>query len=128
MPCSVTTWPSTLTRPCSISSSHLRRDPMPAAASTFCSRMPYGRSGLIDVETIQGVEVRQQRREGGQVVERLQTHLLEEQLGGAEQPRPALGLRPDLDDQPARQQGADDAVDVNAADGRDARTRHRLPV
>ena len=40
MPCSMTIVPFTSTRPSAISCSHARRDPIPAAASTFCSRTP----------------------------------------------------------------------------------------
>ena len=41
-PSSVTTSPSTVTRPAVIISSQARRDPAPAWASTFCRRTPSG--------------------------------------------------------------------------------------
>src|SRR6185437_5837410 len=38
LPSSVITWPFTVTRPCAISSSALRREEIPAAAMIFCRR------------------------------------------------------------------------------------------
>src|SRR6187401_2920208 len=43
---SFATWPRTLTRPALIQVSISRREPKPAAASSFCSRSPAG--GLLD--------------------------------------------------------------------------------
>ena len=43
-------------------------------------------------------------------------------------PPPVSGSVPDLDDQPAREQGAHDAVDVDPADRRHPRPGDRLPV
>ena len=40
LPCSLTLIPLTATRPCSISSSQDLRLPTPAAARTFCKRIP----------------------------------------------------------------------------------------
>src|SRR5215510_11771472 len=85
------TRPSTVTRPAAISSSHARRDPMPAEASTFCSRCgpsvskgdgagrglrrsALGKFGLVDV-------VGQERAERGQVLHAVEPDLLQEQPG-----------------------------------------------
>src|SRR6266508_3390024 len=118
---SVATCPSTVTRPAAISSSQARREPTPAAASTFCSRSGLGISDLVHV-------VGQERCERRKLVEAVQAELFQEQRGGPVQERPGLRLAAALLDQPAADQRAYHAVAVDAANRRDARPGHRLLV
>src|SRR5262249_16389679 len=120
--------PSTVTRPAAISSSQARRDPTPAAARIFCSRMLASalaalapspgcvRSSLGKIELID--VVRQERRDRRQVGHAVDAKLLEEEAGGAVQVRAALGLGAAFLDEPPRNQRLDDAVAVDPANGR----------
>ena len=156
VPSRVTTSPSTSTSPSSISSSHLRREATPDCASSFCSRTRpssslraslgaahrgvLGRSsggargpvaggghrrGQVVLEV---VHVGQVGRELGQLVERGDADPLEEVAGGAVEVRAVLAVLAGLLDQPAGQQRAHHAVDVDAADRRHPGARHRLLV
>src|SRR6476469_849576 len=122
-PNSVTTEPSTLTRPCAMRSSAARREAMPARDSTFCSRTPSGGSEFID-----GVHFWQQRRDRRQIVQRGQSEALEEQFRGAVEEAAGLDVGPRLLDQSTGEQGADDAVTVHTADRGDPGAGHRLTV
>ena len=62
------------------------------------------------------------------VVERVQTHPLEEVRGRPVERRIGLLVLGDLDDEAAGEEGAYDSVDVDPADRADARPRDRLPV
>ena len=123
-PCEVTTSSFTDTRPSPMSTSQARREPMPAAASTFCRRIPSGSvmalSSGVGMSVVELVQLGQQRREGGQLLERRQPELLEQQRGGAVERGGGVGVLTRLGDQPAGQQRADDAVDVHPSDGADA--------
>src|SRR6266545_820424 len=122
-PNSVTTAPSTLTRPSAISSSAALLDPTPAFASTFCRRTPSDCSDVID-----RVHLGQQRGDRRQILQRGQSDSLKEQFGGAEQESAGLAVRPGLLDQPAGQQGSDHTVHIDPADGRDPLPGNGLPV
>src|SRR5580704_2529229 len=135
MPWLRTRWPSTLTRPSSISSSQARREPTPAAARTFCSRTPSSlgsRSGvarrsivpLLTVIQLAGLDLvfdicgaGQQRSQVRQFVQALEAHPLQEVPGGAVQQRTGLVLGAALLHQTTGQQGPHHAVAVDAADG-----------
>src|SRR6195952_4509141 len=148
-PISLTTRPSTFTRPSLISSSALRREATPAAASTFCNRTPSSlpsssstpslirpvffrwveRRLAFELSVIfEGINFREQGAKGRKVLEAGQPEPFDEQLGGAVQQATGLGVLPDFFDQAASDQSADDAVDVDAADAGNARPRDGLPV
>src|SRR5579875_2596905 len=151
MPCVRTRLPSTVTRPWSMSSSHARRDPTPAAASTFCRRTPssFGsRSGFSRADMLvhsQSVAVRVlwsrpsdvfldlrgARQQGGEVrelVQGLESHALQEVAGGAVQEGARLVLGAAFLHQAPRHKGAHDAVAVDPADGGDLRPADRLTI
>src|SRR5262245_51210562 len=121
-PNSVTTAPSTLTRPWAMRSSAARREATPARDRTFCSRTPSGS------EFVNGVHLRQQRRDRGQILQRGQSKPLQEQFGCAVKETAGLGVGPGLLDETAGKQGADDAVAVDATNSGDTSTSHRLPI
>src|ERR1700709_2782851 len=139
-PISLTTSPSTLTRPSRMSSSDLRREATPAAASTFCRRTPSSlpsssstpslirpvffrwveRRLAFDFSVIfEGINFREQGAKGRQVLEAGQPEPFGEQFGGAVQQAAGFGVLPDLVDQAAGEQGTDDAVDIDTADAGD---------
>src|SRR6195952_3242593 len=148
-PISLTTRPSTFTRPSLISSSALRREATPAAASTFCNRTPSSlpsssstpslirpvffrwveRRLAFELSVIfEGINFREQGAKGRKVLEGGEPEPFDEQLGGAVQQSAGFGVLPDFFDQAARDQSADDAVDVDATDTGDAGPGDRLPV
>src|SRR5213592_2972135 len=99
---SVARRPSTVTRPAAINSSHARREPTPAVASTFCRRSPAAlvapsALGIGDLVHV----VRQERRQRRQLLHAVEPQLLQEQDGGAVQERPAVGFAAALLDQAA---------------------------
>src|ERR1700728_3064295 len=120
-----TIWPSTSTRPSPISSSQCLRLPSPAAASTFCRRIPSGPSGSIRVSVPSSSSwlivllildiLGQERRELGQLVQAGQAEPLKEIGRGPVQDRAGLRLGRLLLHQPAQREGADHAVTVDAA-------------
>ena len=132
VPIAATRRPSTETRPAAISSSQARREPSPAAASTFCSRTPS--SVRISASSCHSSSSSRAARSGSsgasegssssdcRPIRSRNSSEVRNRLGAA------LRLDADLDDQPAGEQGADDAVDVHAADRRHPRARHRLAV
>ena len=157
VPSRVTTSPSTSTTPASISSSHLRREATPDWASSFCSRirpvvveLAIGHVGLgAAVASVLGpgsgvvgpsagpptgqlvlhvVHVGEVRRQLGQLVERGDADPLQEVAGGAVEVGAVLAVLAGLLDQPAGEQGAHHAVDVDAADRRDPGPGDRLLV
>src|SRR3712207_3748377 len=95
-------------------SSQARRDPTPAAASTFWSRSMsvLGIGYLIHV-------VRQEGCERRQLVQAVQPELLQEQRRRAVQERAAVRFAAALLDQTTGEQGTHHAVAVDAADRRD---------
>src|SRR5262249_52133120 len=115
--------PSTVTRPAAISSSQARRDPIPAAASTFCS-LCTSSLGIRDLIHVVGQE-RGQRR---QLVDAVEPQLLQEQRGRPVQERAAVRLAAALLDETPCEQGTHDAVAVHAPDGRDPASRDGLLI
>src|SRR5258708_4964878 len=124
--------PSTSTRPSPIISSQCLRLPTPAAASTFCSRIPPGTSTSVSwpswapwsrprwLMTCVWLVVKvigKERGELGQRVEAGQPQSLQEVRGRREQDRARPGIGAGLLDQPAQDQEADHAVAADAADG-----------
>src|SRR6266567_6382660 len=87
-PISVTTSPSTMTRPAAISSSAARRDATPAWASTFWSRTPFG----VGSDIVDRVHFWQEGSDRGQILQRGQSESLEEQFGGSVENAAGLGV------------------------------------
>src|SRR5687767_11580816 len=137
--------PSTETLPPAISSSHARREPNPARASTFCSRSGSpmrGASGLLGVldvgvarqsksafERLDDTGVGDELSERRKVVERVDAETFEEQWRGAIQHResgPRVAIH--LGDVPACRERAERRLDVDASNRRDLTARDRLLV
>src|ERR1700712_4220458 len=148
-PISLTTRPSTFTRPSLISSSALRREATPAAASTFCNRTPSSlpsssstpslirpvffrwveRRLAFELSVIfEGINFREQGAKGRKVLEAGQPEPFGEQLGGAIKQSAGFGVLPDFFDQAACKQSADDTVDVDPADAGNPGPGDRLPI
>src|SRR3954451_10906459 len=121
---SFATLPFTVTRRRKIRSSQARRDPTPAAASTFWRRSAVSACGIEYFFHVVGQE-RGQRR---QLVNRVDAEFLEEQRGGAIQVCAGLALDTAFLDEAAGHKRTHDPIDVHPADGRDPRPRHRLLV
>src|SRR6476469_2824351 len=134
VPISRTTMPSTFTRPARISSSALRRDATPADASTFCSRTPSSSAGAPDPpgstrsDIVKVPDVGQQGTQGRQLGQVAQAQPLQEHVGGAVERAAGVRIDAAVLYQPPRHQGADDAVDVDAAHRGDPGAGDRLPV
>src|SRR5436190_19584017 len=96
---SLATWPRTVTRPALIQVSISRREPKPAAASSFCSRSPAGLlgaggwGGRFVGGGLGGRGLKLQRPgdflQRRQFLQRTQAEVVEERPGGGVQRRPA---------------------------------------
>src|SRR3954466_1162914 len=103
-------------------SSQARREPTPAAASTFWRRSAVSAWGIEYFFHIVG----QERGKRGQLVDRVDPELLQEQRRRTVQVGTRLALDAALLDQSARGKRTHDPVAVDAADGRDPRPGHGL--
>ena len=145
LPCSRTISELTSTRPSLMSTSHARREAIPAAAKTFWRRTPsagsvtgaaagpaqrpaqqaWDRCGLSPPRPRQLAELGLQLLHLGQlwgkrrqVLQRLQAHSFQEVAGGGKQHRAGLRVMTGLLDQPAGQQSSHHSVDIDPSHGR----------
>src|ERR1044071_3230816 len=150
------TFPETAMRPASIQVSISRREPRPAAASSFCSRSPRGSrtgsaagaGGALGFGLGAGFFALSQGRFGGggrcglklesmryllerrQLFERAQAEVVEELLGGGVERRPAgrLAMADDVDPAARLERLPDLRRDGDAADGPPFAAGNRLAV
>src|SRR3982074_3463418 len=123
-PISVTTSPSTITRPAAISSSAARRDATPAWASTFWSRTPSG----VGSDIVDRVHFWQEGGDWRQILQRGQSKALKEQFGGPVEDATGFAVGAGLSDQTTCHQGTDDAVDIHTTYRSDAGPGHGLSI
>src|SRR5690554_2808479 len=121
-PSSMTTSPLTSTRPAAIRSSETRREATPAAAISFCNRMPSAwapSAGLEDIALEDIVEpvrtIRQQWGDLRKLIDRVDPQLHEHQVGCRVVDGAGLAVGVRLGDEPAAEQGAHHRVDVHRA-------------